>query len=106
MDRSLAGQVNVRISDDAGAIATLVMAATEASSGFRLVAEVSVESNALINAIGWRQGNFSPTRTRRTGLDLNANGRTFKVEAWHLDAADTITIDYVAFIPKLDGFDV
>jgi len=67
----------------------------------------SFHTNAAYTALGkTSKAPTTPTRIRRTGIDLAANGRTFAVERWVAVATDSITVDYAAIITSRLGFAV
>lgn len=95
----------IQFTDNTGALLSLVMAAGT-TGAFSLQATVSIQSNARYNEVGYIAGAATPVRTARTGLDLNANGRTFSVERWVTNASDSITVDSASIIPARYGFNV
>jgi len=96
-----AGAKTLQIMDDAGALCTLSLLAA-ATGPFRLTVKISLVSEAHYIAFGETAGAL--TRTRRTGLSLGSSSRTFSVERWVADAADSITVDYYAVKPVRKGY--
>lgn len=99
------GAKTIQITDDTGSVATLSLLAAD-TGAFHVTALVSIQSNAAYNVSAEVRGaaSIATTRTRRTGLDLELNGRTFNIERWLDNASDSITVDYAVITPKRYGY--